>query len=51
VGNKLGVFLDYDEETISMLRFDVARVKILTASWACIDEVVHVEVEGVGFKL
>jgi hypothetical protein len=51
VGNKLGVFLDYDEEPASMLRFDVARLKILTAAWACIDEVVKVEVEGVCFNL
>jgi hypothetical protein len=51
IGNKLGVFVDYDEETASMARFDVARVKILTATWASIDENVKVEVEGVCFDL
>jgi hypothetical protein len=51
IGNKLGVFVDYDEETTSMARFDVARLKILTAIWASIDETVKVEVEGVCFNL
>jgi hypothetical protein len=51
IGNKLGVFVDYDEETATMARFDVARLKILTAVWASIDETVKVEVEGVCFNL
>jgi hypothetical protein len=46
LGTKLGVFLDYDFETESMARFDVARLKILSNSWAIIDTVVKVEVEG-----
>ncbi|KAK2434687.1 heterogeneous nuclear ribonucleoprotein [Trifolium repens] len=51
VGNKLGVFMDYDEQTASMARFDVARLKILTSTWAFIDVVLKVEVEGVCFNL
>jgi hypothetical protein len=51
IGNKLGVFMDYDEETTSMARLDVARLKILTEKWVVIDEVVKVEVEGVVFNL
>jgi hypothetical protein len=51
IGNRFGVFVDYDEETASMARFDVARVKILTTTWASIDENVKVEVEGVCFDL
>ncbi|GAU23412.1 hypothetical protein TSUD_331090 [Trifolium subterraneum] len=51
VGAKLGVFLDFDEATASMERFDVARLKILTATWALIDMNLKVEVEGVRFNL
>jgi hypothetical protein len=51
VGNKFGSFVDYDMETATMARFDVARLKIITAIWASIDETVKVEVEGVVFNL
>jgi hypothetical protein len=51
VGNSLGVFIDFDEETARMARFDVARIKVLTTTWAFIDESLKVEVEGVGFSL
>jgi hypothetical protein len=51
IGNKLGAFLDYDEETASMARLDVARLKIRIGKWAVLDEVVKVEVEGVIFSL
>ncbi|WJX36365.1 hypothetical protein P8452_24253 [Trifolium repens] len=51
LGAKLGVFLDYDFETASMPRFDVARLKILSSSWAIIDMVVKVEVEGKFFQV
>ncbi|MCH79854.1 RNA recognition motif [Trifolium medium] len=51
VGAKLGVFLDFDEETARMARFDVARLKILTATWAFIDLNLKVEVEGVTFNI
>jgi hypothetical protein len=51
VGKKLGVFLDFDEDTACMVRFDVARLKILSTTWACIDVVLKVEVEGVTFDV
>ncbi|MCI01520.1 DUF4283 domain protein [Trifolium medium] len=51
VGAKFGVFLDFDEETASMARFDVARLKILTTTWAFIDVNLKVEVEGVVFNI
>jgi hypothetical protein len=51
VGKRLGGFVDFDEETARMARFDVARIKILSTSWAFIDVVVKVEVEGVIFDL
>jgi hypothetical protein len=38
-------------ETASMARFDVARLKILTTTWAFIDVAIKVEVEGVVFDL
>jgi hypothetical protein len=47
VGKRLGVFLDFDEETASITRFDVARIKILTATWPFIDMELKVEVDGV----
>ncbi|KAK2449432.1 hypothetical protein QL285_008629 [Trifolium repens] len=51
VGKELGVFLDFDEETARMARFDVARIKVLTTTWASIDTTLKVEVEGVCFNL
>jgi hypothetical protein len=51
IGNKLGSFVDFDAETACMARFDVARLKIIAASWGCIDEVVKLEVEGVCFNV
>jgi hypothetical protein len=51
IGNRLGVFLDFDMETARMSRFDLARIKILTGTWACIDTVLKVEVEGASFNL
>jgi hypothetical protein len=51
VGKSLGTFLDFDMETASMARFDVARLKILTTTWAFIDVAIKVEVEGVVFDL
>jgi hypothetical protein len=51
VGSKLGVFLDFDFETASMARFDVARLKILTSSWEIIDTVIKVVVEGTIFNV
>jgi hypothetical protein len=41
-GKRLGVFLDFVEETTRMTRFDVARLKILSTSWASIDVVLKV---------
>jgi RNA recognition motif-containing protein len=32
VGKKLGVFMDFDKETARMVRFDVARLKILSTT-------------------
>ncbi|GAU21869.1 hypothetical protein TSUD_33660 [Trifolium subterraneum] len=51
VQRELGVLLDFDAETISMARFDVARLKILTDTWKFFDEEFRVEVEGVCFNL
>jgi hypothetical protein len=51
LGNNLGDFLDFDEETARMARFDVARVKIRSTSWAFIDAVQKVEVEGAMFDI
>jgi hypothetical protein len=51
VGSKLGVFLDFDYETASMARFDIARLKILTSSWAIVDTVIKVEVDGSSFNI
>jgi hypothetical protein len=51
VGSKLGVFLDYDEETASMRRFDVARIWIQTDICAAIDSVIKVDVEGMVFNV
>ncbi|GAU27763.1 hypothetical protein TSUD_215740 [Trifolium subterraneum] len=51
VGAKLGVFLDYDEETASMSRLDKARIKIQTESRAFIDYIFKIEVEGVCFNV
>ncbi|KAK2457642.1 hypothetical protein QL285_004891 [Trifolium repens] len=51
VGNNLGEFLDFDEETARMARFDMARIKILSQTWAFIDVVQKVEVEGVIFEI
>jgi hypothetical protein len=51
VGKSLGTFLDFDEETARMMRFDVARLKILTSTWSFIDVTIKVEVEGAWFDL
>jgi hypothetical protein len=51
IGNKLGVFMDFDEATTQMASFDVARLKILTTTWAFFDVNLKVEVEGVCFDL
>jgi hypothetical protein len=51
VGNSLGTFLDFDEETARMARFDVARIKVLTTTWSVIDVAIKAEVEGVCFDL
>jgi hypothetical protein len=51
LGNRLGVFLDFDMETASLARFDVARIKVLSSKWAFLDDIVKVEAEGVGFDL
>ncbi|GAU43791.1 hypothetical protein TSUD_285430 [Trifolium subterraneum] len=51
VGAKLGGFLDFDEDTAALGRFDVARLKILTTIWEYIDVVLKVETEGVCFNL
>jgi hypothetical protein len=32
VGNRLGVSLDFDEETARSTRFDVARIKVLSTT-------------------
>jgi RNA recognition motif-containing protein len=51
VGKSLGTFLDFDEETARMARFDVARLKILTSTMSFIDVAIKVEVEGACFDL
>jgi RNA recognition motif-containing protein len=51
VGKSFGTFLDFDEETTRMARFDVARLKILTSTWSFIDVAMKVEVEGACFSL
>jgi hypothetical protein len=51
VGKRLGEFMDYDDETARMVRFDVARIKIQTRIWAFIDVVLKVEVEGIPFDI
>jgi hypothetical protein len=51
IGKSLGMFMDYDDETARMVRFDVARLKILTTTWAVMDVNLKVEVEGVCFNL
>jgi hypothetical protein len=51
IGNRFGAFLDFDEETARMVRFDVARIKILTSTGALINTVLKIEVEGVCFNL
>jgi energy-coupling factor transporter ATP-binding protein EcfA2 len=51
IGNNIGVFVDFDDETARMARFDMARIKIQTDIWASIDTTIKVEVEGVCFNL
>ncbi|KAK2367022.1 heterogeneous nuclear ribonucleoprotein [Trifolium repens] len=51
IGNRMGVFVDFDMETATMSKFDLARIKIITGTWACIDTVMKVEVEGASFNL
>jgi hypothetical protein len=51
IGNNLGEFLDFDEETARLARFDVARIKIRTSTWGSIDVVQKVVVEEAGFDV
>ncbi|WJX96459.1 hypothetical protein P8452_77662 [Trifolium repens] len=46
VVGKFGVFLDFDEATISKHRFDLARVKLRTVRRELIDTVVQLSVRG-----
>jgi hypothetical protein len=51
IGNNLGEFLDFDEETARLARFDVARIKIWSSTWAFIDVVQKVVVKGSSFDI
>jgi hypothetical protein len=51
IGNRMGVFLDFDEETARADRFDVARIKVLSSTWSSIDMEFKVEVEGAFFDV
>jgi hypothetical protein len=51
IGNRIGAFVDFDDETARLARFDMARIKIATEIWASIDTELKVEVEGVSFTL
>ncbi|GAU30796.1 hypothetical protein TSUD_355220 [Trifolium subterraneum] len=51
VGAKLGEFLDFDEETVNMASFDIARLKIRTKTLTSIDSEFNVEVEGMVFQI
>ncbi|GAU32818.1 hypothetical protein TSUD_208860 [Trifolium subterraneum] len=51
VGAKMGEFLDFDAETASMARFDVARLKIRTSTWALLDVIFNVVVGEECFRI
>jgi hypothetical protein len=51
VAGRFGVFLDFDEATISKHRFDVARVKLRTVRRVLIDTVVQLSVMGSTFDV
>jgi hypothetical protein len=51
VAGRFGVFLDFDEATISKHRFDLARVKLRTVRRVLIDTVVQLSVMGNTFDV
>lgn len=51
VGNLFGSFLNFDEETASRKRLDVANILISTKKMGRIDEWVSIKVMGAVFKV
>ena len=51
LGALFGNFLDFDDDTISRKRFDVARIHVLTDIMGLIDEMVKLVVVGAQFKV
>jgi hypothetical protein len=51
LGERFGGFVDYDEDTASRTRFDVARLKFSTSSRSRIEVPVSIMVMGVSFEL
>jgi hypothetical protein len=47
VGSRLGDFVDFNEETITTMRLDVARILISIARKGVIDEIMKIVVMGV----
>ncbi|MCI48037.1 hypothetical protein A2U01_0069280, partial [Trifolium medium] len=51
IGGKYGEFLDFDEETASRSKLDVARIKIATSFRGSIDDPVKIKVLGVLYTI
>ncbi|MCH81454.1 RNA recognition motif, partial [Trifolium medium] len=51
IGRKYGEFLDFDENTASRAKLDVARIKISTNFRGCIDDPLKVKVVGSVYNL
>ena len=51
LGNLFGVFVDFDEETISRNHLDFGRIKVSTTRMGLIDEQVRISVVGAVFCL
>jgi len=51
VANLFGLFLDFDEDTVSRKRFDVANILISTKRLGRIDDSVDVKVIGAVFRI
>ena len=51
LGAMFGVFLDFDEETISFRRLDFTRIQVSTSRMGFISEQLRLEVMGAGFDV
>ncbi|PNX57744.1 hypothetical protein L195_g058846, partial [Trifolium pratense] len=51
VGGKYGEFLDFDDNTASRAKLDVARIKISTCLRGCVDDLLKIKALGVVYTI